>query len=412
MTAPSGEGNTEGAQRRLLSVGHKGNALCCYVFLLLGLTTTIFGCANPTHRTELPNSVLAVASSSEGASDRDEQIGRYTADTKGQQQLLYRVLGYCSDEFPAKRELMLRAKDEWDKRNLPIINSWHKVIQNWLATDGIASKDIPSLLEILEIDVSAGLEALKPIQEEAVKVIAIKPLDERMKTCTMFAGFVIGSGRDIRLTSPAAVKIYEKFAPASPNSQLQGAPVTYKQESEDISGLIEQARNGSATAQYELGNRYYMAQGVEQSYILAAEMYRKAADQGNAEAQYWLGNMYESGRGVENSQQLAFFWFLKAAENGNKTAGVHVAARYALGKGVTKDYEKSFYWTNKLAEGGSPGDQKLLGLIYENGKGVKQDYGQAIYWYTRAAEQKEDVWEAQSAQGYLDELQRRLSLKK
>jgi TPR repeat protein len=175
----------------------------------------------------------------------------------------------------------------------------------------------------------------------------------------------------------------------------------------DLSQTMEYAHKGDASAQYELGNRYYTGNGIEQSFVSSAQWYKKAAEQGHPRAQWWLGRMHELGWGVEKSKELAFMWMKKAAKQGDKYAATSIAAMYALGEGVAKDIQKSFIWTKKLAEEGDPGSQKLLGLKYENGGGVAQDYEQAMYWYGKAANQTIDPWEAQSAQRYLDSLRRR-----
>ena len=65
---------------------------------------------------------------------------------------------------------------------------------------------------------------------------------------------------------------------------------------------------------------YENGRGVERDYKMAAEWYRKAAEQGYSEAQYNLGMCYEAGRGVEQDDKEAVEWYRKAAEKGNKDA--------------------------------------------------------------------------------------------
>ena len=72
---------------------------------------------------------------------------------------------------------------------------------------------------------------------------------------------------------------------------------------------------------YELGNKYYYGNEVEQDYEQALDYYRKAAEQGYAPAQNALGYMFEHGKGVEkdyahNNYKQAFVWYKKAAELG------------------------------------------------------------------------------------------------
>jgi len=69
-------------------------------------------------------------------------------------------------------------------------------------------------------------------------------------------------------------------------------------------------------AQFRLGNHAY----IGNRYSIAAEWYRKAAEQGHAEAQYKLGFMYQNGRGVKKDDKQAAEWYRKAAAQGNKEA--------------------------------------------------------------------------------------------
>ena len=73
---------------------------------------------------------------------------------------------------------------------------------------------------------------------------------------------------------------------------------------------------GSAKDLYEKGWQYY-DEGI---YDLAAECYRKSAEQGLAETQYVLGICYKNGEGVEQDYKKAVEWYQKAAEQGHVDA--------------------------------------------------------------------------------------------
>jgi TPR repeat protein len=49
------------------------------------------------------------------------------------------------------------------------------------------------------------------------------------------------------------------------------------------------------------------------NYKKAVEWYEKAAKQGHASAQYNLGAMYENGDGVDQNDSMAMRWYAKAA---------------------------------------------------------------------------------------------------
>ena len=61
---------------------------------------------------------------------------------------------------------------------------------------------------------------------------------------------------------------------------------------------------------------YYNGEGVDEDFVLAAQWYRKAADQGCGIAQYNLGVCYHNGQGVCQSLDQAKEWYYEAAKQG------------------------------------------------------------------------------------------------
>jgi TPR repeat protein len=87
------------------------------------------------------------------------------------------------------------------------------------------------------------------------------------------------------------------------------------------------AEQGDASAQNNLGIMYANGQGVPQDDELAVHWYRLAAEQGHALAQYNLGGMYNSGRGVARDTVRSYMWMLLAADAGDSSAGKSAVAR-------------------------------------------------------------------------------------
>lgn len=156
---------------------------------------------------------------------------------------------------------------------------------------------------------------------------------------------------------------------------------------QSIATLKQQAANGDAYAQTNLGELYADGKGVPQDYSQAAVWWRKAAEQGNADAQFGLGWLYENGYGVLQDYSQAAAWYRKAAEAGDAGAQANLAALYEHGYGVRQDYAQAANWYRKAAEQGNVGAQATFGDLYFNGKGVPRDYAQAANWYRKAAEQ-------------------------
>jgi TPR repeat protein len=154
----------------------------------------------------------------------------------------------------------------------------------------------------------------------------------------------------------------------------------------DIERLTENAQNGDAIAQMNVGNIYYKGQGVPQNYANAAKWYIQAAEQGIAEAQCMLGFMYDKGYGVPQNYAEALKWSRKAADQGFATAQLILASMYDNGHGVPQDYAEAMKWYRKAADQGEAVSQDNLGAMYERGHGVARDYSEAIRWYRKAAE--------------------------
>jgi TPR repeat protein len=73
------------------------------------------------------------------------------------------------------------------------------------------------------------------------------------------------------------------------------------------------AQEGSAPAQFNLGQLYRLGIGVPTELIMARYWYAEAAAQGHAFAQYNLGLMYELGHGTSADAIEAVAWYRRAA---------------------------------------------------------------------------------------------------
>ena len=89
--------------------------------------------------------------------------------------------------------------------------------------------------------------------------------------------------------------LFQMQAPASSTGSRANVRASESQvqlSADDISQLRAQAELGSPIAQLKLARAYEHGDGVPQDDQIAAEWYRKAAEQGNAEAQNSLAEMY------------------------------------------------------------------------------------------------------------------------
>ena len=69
----------------------------------------------------------------------------------------------------------------------------------------------------------------------------------------------------------------------------------------ELKTTTQQAQQGHAESQYNLGVMYKTGKGVKQNSTKAKDWFEKAAQQGHAEAQYSLGAMYITGEAVEKN---------------------------------------------------------------------------------------------------------------
>jgi TPR repeat protein len=117
----------------------------------------------------------------------------------------------------------------------------------------------------------------------------------------------------------------------------------------DIQTMKQQAEQGDAWAQLNLGAAYDNGIGVERDIDKALHWYQKAAEQGLAKAQYNLAHLLAT---EEISTVAAAEWMLKAANQGMADAQYLMGVIYAEGLGVGIDDKKAVFWLKKaIAQG-------------------------------------------------------------
>ncbi len=82
--------------------------------------------------------------------------------------------------------------------------------------------------------------------------------------------------------------------------------------------LKSAAQAGEASAQYAMGARYAIGEGVTQDYATAARWFTLSAKKGYAPAQGMLGAYYWSGRGVHKDLKQAYFWSVLARDGNDE----------------------------------------------------------------------------------------------
>lgn len=193
----------------------------------------------------------------------------------------------------------------------------------------------------------------------------------------------------------------------------------YKIHGHPVGWIKNEANEGKAEWQNDLGCCYFYGRGVEKDMEKANIWFAKAAEHGFSNAQFNMGLSYFKGDGYPKDFARAKKWFEKAAAQGSKDAQLHVAwcledmkaphcdvvaackraaemgnadAQCHLGfwyfegkHGLEKDIAESNRWFMEAARQGNDFAQFQIGLKYEIGSGVKKSAKEAARWYMKAA---------------------------
>jgi len=135
-------------------------------------------------------------------------------------------------------------------------------------------------------------------------------------------------------------------------------------QSTDAKKLIQQASQGFAEAQFNLGMAYYNGDGVPQDYAQAVKWFRLAADQGVASAQYNLALCYMKGEGVEKDMAEGHIWLENAAEQN------HTKSQIVLGKvyGNLATFNAGNFFNSRLYPDAMVNCLKWFYLAWMNGE--------------------------------------------
>jgi hypothetical protein len=127
--------------------------------------------------------------------------------------------------------------------------------------------------------------------------------------------------------------------------------------------MAASAARGDATAQYNMGERYYLGSVVPQDYAEAARWFRLSAEQGHQLARTSLGAMHESGKGVAQDYAEAARWYRLAADQGEGVAQNNLGNLYYSGKGLAQNYAEAEHWFRLAAKQGIENSSKSIRMM-------------------------------------------------
>ncbi len=121
---------------------------------------------------------------------------------------------------------------------------------------------------------------------------------------------------------------------------------------------------------------------ADTGYSAAINTLRQQAEQGDAEAQYNLGQAYLIGRGVPKDQEMAESWLAKSARQGNSDA----IESYGLILFRNDHQAEAMPYIEAAAARGQNKAQYILGIAHFNGDLARQDWVRAYAMMILAAE--------------------------
>jgi len=150
---------------------------------------------------------------------------------------------------------------------------------------------------------------------------------------------------------------------------------------------LEEANQGDAEAQFQVGTCYECGIGVEKDGEKSFKYYLLAANQGLVKAQFKVGRCYGFGIGVKKYDKKRLEYYLLAAGQGLAKAPNDVGDCYHYGIGVEKDEKKAYEYYLLAAHQGHPQAQYEVGRCYEFGRGVEKDEKKGFEYYLLSADQ-------------------------
>ncbi len=151
-----------------------------------------------------------------------------------------------------------------------------------------------------------------------------------------------------------------------------------------LPAIRQQAEDGDAVAQRQLGLLYANGRGVAFDGEEAKQWLSRAAEQADLAAMVllaWLLVQEQSPAGV--TQAMA--WYQQAAEAGDADAQCALADLYISGAaGIEPNGEAMLYWYDRAAAQHHPKAQYQLGKLLAEGKILPQNDGLAFHWLTFA----------------------------
>lgn len=142
-------------------------------------------------------------------------------------------------------------------------------------------------------------------------------------------------------------------------------------------GLLLSALGGAVFAEAD--------PALSQRLLAQVERWQVQAEQGSAEAQYNLGQFFRKGVGMPSDMARARLYYEQAASQGHLMAQLNLGTLCYFAPGTQQDLSCSRHWWQAAAEQGEPRAAYRLGVLYL--QQPAPDYTAAQVWLHKARAQ-------------------------
>jgi len=249
---------------------------------------------------------------------------------------------------------------------------WLKLCSN---TDSECALQLAEIFEngtLIQRDETLSLEYYQKVFKEPRQAYEVQKGNLALKLFEI--EFKRGNEKDIHLAANIALK------------GLAGAQRDIKR---GLEWLTRCSDEGDLDCTVDLADIYISGEFLHESLTLAAELYKKAADQGHTKAQIILGGMYNIGKGVTQNFKESIKYFELAAIAGDPEGQYWSGLAVMSSNSPNPNRAKAYFWLSiavaKLNSGKTHDDavkvrDELLKTLTTDMKSIIQDA--ALKWKT------------------------------
>lgn len=177
--------------------------------------------------------------------------------------------------------------------------------------------------------------------------------------------------------------VNEETAPPPTNMELGMEALAQKKYAEAERYLSKAAKEGEASAQFELGQMYATGLGVKHNPKLAYDLLRAAADQGVVEACIMVADSLRDGNGTKKDVPQAVQFYRVLVTMDNPQAASALMALYRNDRDLALTDPAAARLLTPLAETGDIEAQRVLAYVLIEGS--LPDLDTAVKWLYRAS---------------------------